>query len=156
MIQDLWFYSSTRSIPSQEYKTFMYTIIFTYMCMHCPKSNPNFHDITWNLAENMIPHELFRVVSRFPRYISCSIAENWFPCEPVCHLHQKQKIAEQIGECSNHFTYVYTLPLRTWKHSQTIYESTGRCLNQIYLREQWTIRTVSLYYNAIIDRTLLK
>ena len=31
----------------------------------------NFRDITWNLVENMmILHELFRVVSRFPHYIS--------------------------------------------------------------------------------------
>ena len=47
--------------------------------LHCPKSNPNFRDITWNVVENMILHELFRLVSRFPRYISCYIAENRFP-----------------------------------------------------------------------------
>ena len=44
--------------------------------LHCPKSNPNFRDISWNVVENMILHEIFRVVSRFPLYISCYIAEN--------------------------------------------------------------------------------
>ena len=47
--------------------------------IQCPKSNPNFRDITWNEVENGILHEIFRVVSRFPRYISCYIAENRFP-----------------------------------------------------------------------------
>ena len=47
--------------------------------LHCPKSNPNFRNITLNVVLNMILHELFRVVSRFPRYISCYIAENGFP-----------------------------------------------------------------------------
>ena len=46
---------------------------------HCPKCKQTFRDITWNVVENMILHEIFRVVSRFPRYISCYIAENRFP-----------------------------------------------------------------------------
>ena len=50
---------------------------------HGPKSNPNFRDITENVQENEIPlytvHEIFRVVSRVPRYISCYIAENRLP-----------------------------------------------------------------------------
>ena len=36
--------------------------------LHCPKKNPNFRDITWNKMENIILDEIFRVVSRFPRY----------------------------------------------------------------------------------------
>ena len=32
-----------------------------------------------HIIENIILHEIFRVVSRFPRYISCYIAENRFP-----------------------------------------------------------------------------
>ena len=44
--------------------------------IHCPKSNPKFRDITWNVEENEIQHEIFRVLSRFPRYILCYIAEN--------------------------------------------------------------------------------
>ena len=47
--------------------------------LHCPKGNQNFRDITWKLVENIILHELFRVVSGFPRYISCYIAENGIP-----------------------------------------------------------------------------
>ena len=34
--------------------------------MHCPKSNPNFRDITGSEVENMVLYELFRLVSRFP------------------------------------------------------------------------------------------
>ena len=43
--------------------------------MHCPKSNPNFRDIRWSVVENIILQEIFRIVSRFPCYISCYIAE---------------------------------------------------------------------------------
>ena len=49
-----------------------------YIVVQWPKSNPNFCDITWNLIEKMILHELFRVVSGFPRYIPCYIAKNQF------------------------------------------------------------------------------
>ena len=48
----------------------------TSLLLHCPKSNTTFRDITWNILENEILHEIFCVVSRFPQYISCSIAEN--------------------------------------------------------------------------------
>ena len=44
---------------------------------HCPKSTPNFHDITWNVEESQILHEIFRIVSSFLCYISCYIRENW-------------------------------------------------------------------------------
>ena len=47
--------------------------------MHCKKGNPNFRDITWNVDENLTLHEIFRIVSRFPRYISCNIAESRLP-----------------------------------------------------------------------------
>ena len=47
--------------------------------VHCTKSKQNFRDITWKVVENMIIHEIFRVFSRFPCYISCYIAENRFP-----------------------------------------------------------------------------
>ena len=40
------------------------------------KSNSNFLDITWNLVEHEILHEIFRVVSLFHRYILCYISEN--------------------------------------------------------------------------------
>ena len=46
------------------------------MSVHCPKSNPNFRCITWNIEENEVLQEIFLVLSRFPRYISCSITEN--------------------------------------------------------------------------------
>ena len=47
---------------------------------HCPKSNQNFCDITLNVVENriLLYNEIFRVISGFPRYISCYIAENRF------------------------------------------------------------------------------
>ena len=34
--------------------------------LRCPKSTPNFPDITWNAVENLILHEIFRVASRSP------------------------------------------------------------------------------------------
>ena len=34
--------------------------------LHCPKSNSNFRDITWNVMEDLILQEIFRVLSRFP------------------------------------------------------------------------------------------
>ena len=38
------------------------------LAVHCPKSNQNFRDITRNVEENEMLHELFRSVSRFPYY----------------------------------------------------------------------------------------
>ena len=37
----------------------------------------------------MILHELFRVVSRFPRYMSCNMAESRLPLESVLINRQK-------------------------------------------------------------------
>ena len=34
--------------------------------IHCPKSYPNFRDVTCNVEENEILHEIFRLVSSFP------------------------------------------------------------------------------------------
>ena len=78
----------------------------------------NFRDITWNVEENMI-HELFRVVLRFPRYISCYIAENWFPlglhfkfpcifCEPThvnCHLSGMEFLLDFLTKDESTFLY---------------------------------------------------
>ena len=54
--------------------------------IHCPNSYQNFRDITWNIEENEILHEIFHVVSRFPRYILCYISENGL------HLGQCRRI----------------------------------------------------------------
>ena len=43
-------------------------VTLTLQGIHCSKSNPNFRDITWNVEDNMILHEKFSVVSRFPCY----------------------------------------------------------------------------------------
>ena len=64
---------------------------------HCPKSNPNFRDIT--VEENKIQHEIFRVVSRFPAtfyvlsrkidYLSDSACLSYTACLLIfvtCHL----------------------------------------------------------------------
>ena len=51
-------------------------LIFLSEFPHCPKSNKNFRYIARNVEENMVLHEIFRVVSRFPIYIPCYIAEN--------------------------------------------------------------------------------
>ena len=41
------------------------SVVFKNTFLHCPKSNQNFRDITWNVVENMILHEIFRVLSHF-------------------------------------------------------------------------------------------
>ena len=62
-----------------------------------PKSNPNFPDITWNVE---ILHEIFCVVSHFPRYISYYFAENRFPLwQRMARLDQGRVVA-QTGEPS--------------------------------------------------------
>ena len=43
--------------------------------IHCPKSNPNFRELTRNVEENEIIHEIFRVVSCFPCQILCYTSE---------------------------------------------------------------------------------
>ena len=64
--------------------------------MHSPKSNLNFRDIAQNIEENEILHEIFRVVSPFPRYISCYISENRLPLGQCAvgwvNLYQKFEI----------------------------------------------------------------
>ena len=54
--------------------------------VHCPKSNPNFRDITQNVEENEILLEIFCIVSPFPRYISYDISEIRLP----------------LGQCNDH------------------------------------------------------
>ena len=44
-----------------------------YVSAHWPKSNQNFRDITRNVEENKILHEIFRIVYRFPFFILCYI-----------------------------------------------------------------------------------
>ena len=42
-----------------------------YICIHCPKVNRFFRDLTRNVAgKNEIIHEIFRVVSRFPLHFA--------------------------------------------------------------------------------------
>ena len=43
------------------------------------KNKKKFRDISRSVEENKIIHEIFRVISRFPRYISCYISENRCP-----------------------------------------------------------------------------
>ena len=38
-----------------------------------------------NAEENEIVHEIFRVVSRFPQYISCYTSENWDSAWAIIH-----------------------------------------------------------------------
>ena len=50
-----------------------------YVLLHCPKCNQHFRDITQNADENEILHEIFRVVSRFFRSISCYFSKSRLP-----------------------------------------------------------------------------
>ena len=74
------------------------------LILHCPKSNPNFRDITWNVEENEILHEIFRIVSRFHRYISCDFAEGGgkWQCTGIYTVRVHDKV-----------TRVYSVILRT-------------------------------------------
>ena len=58
---------------------FEHKACFCHATLRCPESNQNVCDIAWNVVENMILQEFFRVVSCFPRYISSDIAENGYP-----------------------------------------------------------------------------
>ena len=60
-----------------------WNIPHSIVTVHCPKSISAFRDILWNVVENMILHEIFRVVPRFPHYISCYKAENHFLWDSV-------------------------------------------------------------------------
>ena len=68
------YYSVTRTARYSSLKSPQVMVV-----VHCPKSKTNFRDITRNVEENEILHEIFRVVSRFPRNISCYILENRLP-----------------------------------------------------------------------------
>ena len=49
--------------------SFLYSVDLEYnirYTVHCPKSNPNLRDITQNVEENEILHEIFRAIFRFP------------------------------------------------------------------------------------------
>ena len=60
--------------------------------IHCPKSNPNFRELTRNVEENEIIHEIFRVVSCFPCQILCYTSETWIP----------------LGQCGNSHNIYFT------------------------------------------------
>ena len=52
------------------------------------------------MEENEIPHEIFHVVSRFPRNISCYITESGLP------LGQCMAAAPLLsGDCNHHILY---------------------------------------------------
>ena len=63
-------------LTSNLYLLVTFEIISFELHLHCWKSNLNFCNLTWNVEENQILHETFRVASRFPRYISCYFAES--------------------------------------------------------------------------------
>ena len=69
-------------LPSLTIYMQVYIRLRTAVIVHCLKSYPNFRDITRNVEENEILHEIFRIVSRFPRYI----LENWDSVDKVYNL----------------------------------------------------------------------
>ena len=78
----------------------------------CPESNSNVRDITFNLVEVLILHEIFRVVSRFPSYISRYIAENQFPLGQCILLSR-----DSLEACSKQSIFTQTMHSL---HCQTI------------------------------------
>ena len=82
--------------PKIIHRRFASCLVLFQRVVHGQKSNPNIRDITLNVEGNMILNEIFRVVLRFPRYISCYIAESRFP----------------LGQCNkfaNHMVCFYTM-----------------------------------------------
>ena len=67
--------------------------------LRCPKSNPNFRDKSWNVEENEILHEIFRVASRFRRYFSCHIAENRIPLRQYISIFLQTLICSSLINC---------------------------------------------------------
>ena len=63
------------------------------------KNNQNFRDIKLNVEENEILHEMFLVVSCFPPYISCYIAENQFPLGQ-CTVPERWAYEGKLGTAS--------------------------------------------------------
>ena len=109
------------------------------------KSNPNFRDITWNVEENIILHEIFRVVSRFPCYISCFITESRFAYLP-CRVDKAfKKFFKRDLECSIFFMYVtacmpdscsdnsstYTVLCTLYSTNKCAYNKLFQCLSSI-------------------------
>ena len=77
----------------------------------CPESNSNVRDITFNLVEVLILHEIFRVVSRFPRYISRYIAESRLPLRQ-CTIEFSVSVKKAMALTNNnHFTEMHSLAL---------------------------------------------
>ena len=67
--------SAIFTIWAQGPPTLLVRPVGSQVLLHCPKSNPKFRDITRNVDDN----EILRVLSNFPRFISCSISENRLP-----------------------------------------------------------------------------
>ena len=80
--------------------------------IHCPKSNTNFRDITWNwnVEENEILHEIFRVISRFPCYISCYIAKSRLPLRQRTVRHTDYQVIQKRVKTISKFTFKGTFP----------------------------------------------
>ena len=76
------------------------------------ESNSNVRDITFNLVEVLILHEILRVISRFPRYISRYIAENRFPLGQCILLSR-----DSLEACSKQSIFTQTMHSL---HCQTI------------------------------------
>ena len=75
------------------------TVSYVFQWIFCPitllekESKLPWYNMKRKVEENVILHEIFRLVSRFPRYISCSIAESRLPlgqCIPTT-VHAMQQ-----------------------------------------------------------------
>ena len=77
--------------------------------IHCLKSNPNFRNITWNVVENMILHEIFRLASRLPatfHFISRKIDFLWDSVE-----HDVKNVHEGETMSHGHEWHIFTANL---------------------------------------------
>ena len=110
--------SNLCTLKQNLYAIFTVTLVFKYV-LHCPKSNQNFREITWNVEEKEILHEIFRAVSRFPRSISCYIAEN--------QLHLGQ--GTPLSKCPKHTEdYAYFLSFFPCLNVHIVYSPLNRTI----------------------------
>ena len=131
--------------------------------------------MTWNVVENMILHEIFRGVSRFPRYFSCYIAENWFSLGQCragsgCCLYLVRPwpwVGRASASAWSRQPAAWSAPSSSWPpHSSTFYTEifsyiSGICFtphSSIFYREifsyLWRICKLYTSFLHILHRTL--
>ena len=143
------------------YFTFNNILLFCFhdKAIHCPRSNPNFREITWNVVENMTLHEIFHVVSRFLRYsyISCYICYIMLYTRSgenvILHgmFHEvRYHVSPTFHVISRKIDFLWDSVLQSWSGKAWILIWSRR--NRIRIRIQiilWIRTLVKVYYSVV-------